>query len=301
MITAHSRMISNCLYYGQWISLQKHLKQIIRLYDPEQHRWVLHQLGSDPMGNALSYASIATWIMGYPEKARDYCQASLELARDLAHPMVSWFADCYATQFYIYSGDIRKAQTCVEEALRICDEQDLVYYRFYTIALQGWLQVKTGDETGITLLEQGVNQLRQTGDRLNLLLFLRLFADASLKIGLLNQGVNLIDEALDLTNETHIIYDKPELIRMKGEILLVKSPHESQIAEDWFVRAVQSAVQLSTKMWELRAAVSLARLWQKQGKLEEAQRTLSEIYAWFSEGFDTPDLTEARSLLAELS
>jgi len=301
LVTAHSRMLSNCLYYGQWASLQKNLKQTVRLYDPEQHRWVLHQLGSDPMGIALSYASIGTWIMGYPDQARGYCQASLELAQNKSHPMVSWFAYYYAAHFHIYIGEVHEAQTYIEEALRICDEQDLAYYRVYSQALQGWILANTGDETGITLLEQGANRLRKTGDRLNLLLLLRLFADASLKTGLVTQALNLIDEALDLSHETQIIYDKPELIRLKGEILLSMSLDDSQNAEEQFLRAVDSAVQLKSKMWELRATVSLTRLWQKLGRGKDARHALSEIYGWFSEGFDAPDLEEARSLLGELS
>jgi predicted ATPase len=253
------------------------------------------------MGIALSCASIGTWIMGYLDQARSYCQSSLKFAQDKAHPMVSWFAYYYAGHFYIYAHEIQEVKFFIDEALRICDEQDLAYYRVYSQALQGWYLANTGDETGITLLEQGANRLRQTGDRLNLLLLLRLFADASLKIGLVTQALNLVDEALELSHETQIIYDKPELMRIKGEILISLYPHEPQIAEAWFVRAVESAVQQKSKIWELRAAVSLARMWRKQDKRKEAQQALLEIYGWFSEGFGTADLKEARSLLSELS
>jgi DNA-binding SARP family transcriptional activator len=301
LVTAHSRMLSNCLYYGQWGSLQKHLKEALRLYDPDQHGWVLHQLGSDPMETALSYASLGFWIMGFPDQARGYCQMSLDLARDLAHPMTSWFANYYAAHLKIYVREIQEAKFYIVEALRICDEQDLAYYRVYSQALLGWILVNAGDEMGINLLEQGVNRLRQTGDRLNLLLLLRLFADASLKTSLVTQALNLVDEAIDLSHETQIIYDKPELIRLKGEILLSQYPHELQIAEDWFVRAIEIAAQQKSKMWELRATLNLARLWQKQGKLNEAQPALLEIYGRFSEGYDTLDLREAQSLLGELS
>ena len=301
LVTAHSRMLSNCLYYGQWASLQEHLKQTVRLYDPEQQRWVLHQLGSDPMGIALSYASIGVWIMGYPDQARNYCQMSLDLARDLAHPMVSWFADYYAAHFYIYSGEIQEARFLIDEALQICDEQDLAYYRVHSQALLGWILAITGDDSGILLLEQSINRLRLIGDRLNLLLLLRLFVIASLKTGRITQAFNLVCEAIDLSHATQIIYDKPELIRLKGEIRLSQSLDDFQNAEDQLLRAVESAAHQKSKMWELRATVNLARLWQKRGKKDEAQRALSEIYGWFSEGFDSLDLREARSLLGELS
>lgn len=300
LVTAHSRMLSNCLYYGQWASLQKHLKQTVQLYDPEQHRWVLHQLGSDPMGTAFSYASTGTWILGYPDQARSYCQASLELARGLAHPMVSWFADYYAAHLNIYAGEIQEAQIFTDEALRICDEQDLAYYRVYSQGLLGWILAHSGQETGITLLEQSTSRLRQTGDRLNLLMLLRLQADALLDNHLLSQALEFIDEALVISQETQVIYDKPELLRLKGEILLKQSPDDPNRAEGWFIKAAESAVALNARMWELRAAVSLARLWRMQGREKDAQHALSEIYGWFSEGFDTPDLIEARSLLGAL-
>jgi len=301
MVTAHSRMLSNCLYYGHWDSLQKHLKQALRLYHREKQSMVHHQLGSDPIGNALSYASIGTWIMGYPDQALSYCQMSLDLARDLSHPMVSWFADYYATHFYIYARNNHEAKYYVDDALRICDEQDLTYYHVHSQALLGWSLVNTGDATGINLLEQSINHLRQIGDRLNLLLLLRLFVDASLKTGLMTQASSLIEEAIGLSLATQVIYDLPELLRLKGEILLLQYPDETQIAENCFLRAVETAVQYKSKMWELRATVNLARLWQNHGYGERARQILTEIYSWFTEGFDTSDLREARALLAELA
>ena len=301
LVTAHSRMLSNCLYYGEWTSLRKHLKRVLRLYDPEQHSWVLHQLGSDPMGFALSYASIGAWIMGYPDQARSYCQRSLALARDLAHPMVSWFADYCAAHLEIYAGETQEAKGLIEAALRICDEHDLAYYRVYSQALLGWILAEGGDSSGMSLLEQGVNRLRQNGDRVNLLLLLRLFVTACLKTGRAAQALDSIDEAIDLSYETRVIYDQPELIRLKGEILLSQSPSDPERAEQQYLKAIESAVLQKSRMWELRAKVSLARLWQKRGKVNEARQSLRGICERFAEGFDIPDLRKARDLLAELA
>ena len=297
LVTAHARLVSNCLYYGQWAALQKHLKQTNRLYDIEQHRWILQQAGSDPKSNALALAALGTWISGYPDQARTYCRAALALAQELANPMVSWFADYYAALFFGYTGEIQEAQSCVERALRICEEQDLAYYHVYSQALQGWILANAGNETGLTLLEQGANRLRQTGDRLNLLLLLRLQANACLNYGFLTQALDIVEEALALSHETQIIYEKPEIIRLKGEILLAQSPDDPQKAEGCFLLAVESAILQKSKMWELRAASSLARLCLKTDRQEETLARLQAIYVWFTEGFDTPDLIQTRKLL----
>lgn len=300
LITAHSRMISNCLYYGQWRALQKHLKQITRLYDPEQHRWVVYQLGADPMSTAFSNAALGTWILGYADQARIYCQAALELTRDLGHPMAAWFALYYSVHFYINNGITSEAQANIEKALQICDQQDLRYYRDLMEALQGWILANAGDETGIPILEQGVNQLRQTGDRMNLLMYLRLQAGAYLNDHRISPALNTIDEALRLTKETQIIYEKPELIRLKGEILLARSTDSAQEAEEWFRRAIECAVLQKTRMWELRATVNLARLLLETGRGDDAYTRLKAIVDWFTEGFNTVDLIKARKLLEDL-
>jgi tetratricopeptide (TPR) repeat protein len=300
LVTAHSRMIANCLYYAQWEALQKHLKQTIRGYHIEEHRGIVHRIGSDPKGNALSFAALGTWIMGFPNRARRYCQESLDLAEELANPMVSWFANYYAAYFHGYAGEPREAKIFVEKALRICDEQDLAYYRIYSQAWSGWIRAEDGDEDGMFLLDQGVNRLRQTGDRMNLMLFLRLQASACLKAQKGSKALDVISEALDLSQKTQIIYEKPELMRLKGEIQLAQSPDNLDDAWDCYNQAIESAAISQSKSWELRATVSLARLLAKNGRQEEACQRLQVILGWFSEGFHTKDLIEAKILLAEL-
>jgi predicted ATPase len=118
-----------------------------------------------------------------------------------------------------------------------------------------------------------------------------------LNYGFLTQALDIVEEALALSHETQIIYEKPEIIRLKGEILLAQSPDDPQKAEGCFLLAVESAILQKSKMWELRAASSLARLCLKTDRQEETLARLQAIYVWFTEGFDTPDLIQTRKLL----
>jgi tetratricopeptide (TPR) repeat protein len=211
--------------------------------------------------------------------------------------MVSWFACYFAAHLYSYTGDIQKARQAIEKAFEICNEQDLTYYRIYTLAWSGWIKVKEGNETGISLLEENIDRMRLAGDRMNLLLFLRLFADACMDIHRFARALDILQEALDLCERTEIIYEKPEMLRLKGEILQAISQDDMKEAESCFIHAMECAEQHKSRMWQLRAGTSLARLWLRQGKLNESHRMLSDIYNWFSEGFDTPDLREPEFLL----
>jgi tetratricopeptide (TPR) repeat protein len=267
------------------------------LYDLGKYRGLTHQLGSDPKGNAYSYAAVGYWIMGYMDQAARYSQQAIYHAEELNNPMVSWFACYFAAHLHSYSGDIEKAGQAIEKALEICDEQDLAYYRIYNLTWFGWIKVKVGDETGISLMEENIDRMRQAGDRMNLLLFSRLYADACMAINRFARALDILQEALDLCEKTEIVYEKPELLRLKGENLLAVSQDNTKESDSCYIHAMECAEQQKSKMWQLRSAMSLARLWLRQGKRNEAQRMLSDIFVGFSEGFDTLDLREARSFL----
>ncbi len=299
-VTAHHRMVSNCLYYGQWAALHQHLRQFLRLYDPDQVRTFILKLGTDPMPVVLGMTALASWVTGFPDKARRYSQESQRLGHDLAHPIVSWFTNYYAFSFYTYTGEIQAARRCAQAALQICEEQDLAYYRVYSQNFFGWCLAKTQDESGVDLLEQGITSLRTIGDRMNLLVALRLQAEACLETRRCSQALAAIDEALDLTEKTQIIYEKPELMRLKGEILWAQAPDAPQKAAEQFLQASECAAGLQAKLWQLRAETSLARVWLQSSRQKEAYDRLKAVYNWFSEGFNTDELLLAQNLLHAL-
>ncbi len=299
LMTAHSRLASNALYYGQWADLRDHLAQTIRFYDPVRHRALVYQLGSDPMGVALEYASMGFWIMGYPDQARQYCRDSLAQAQELAHPLSSWFAFFYAAWFHVYAREIQEAEWWIDAALRLCDEQNLAHYRAYAECIRGWVRAQKRDAEGIAALERGVTWLKDIGDRMNLYSYLWLLADACYLHARYSQADEAAEEALALSQATEMIFLVPELLRLKGEITLAHASWDSTVAKDFFLRAITAASAQEARMWELRATLSLCRLLQQQGERDEARRRLAHIYDWFTEGFETSDLKEAKALLCE--
>jgi predicted ATPase len=154
-------------------------------------------------------------------------------------------------------------------------------------------------EEGISLMRQGLVLKHSTGARVNSSGTLCALAEAQAKAGQPGEGLATLAQALDLTEETDERYYETELHRMRGELLLMQGAEAE--AEASFRMAIEVARRQQAKSWELRATVSLCRLWQQQGRMDEARRTLAEIYGWFTEGFDTPDLRAARELLEELS
>ncbi len=301
LMTAHSRLASNALYYGQWADLRDHLVQAIRFYDPVRHRTLVYQLGSDPMGVALEYASMGFWIMGYPDQARRYCQDSLAQAQDLAHPLSSWFAFFYAAWFYVYAREIQEAERWIDAALRLCDEHSLTHYRAYVECIRGWVRAQKRDREGIAALERGVTWLKNIGDRMNLYSCLWLLADACYLHAQYSQADQAVEEALALSQATEMIFLVPELLRLKGEISLALASGDSAVAKDCFLRAITAASTQEARMWELRATLSLCRLLHQQGERDEARRRLAHVYGWFAEGFETSDLKEAKAFLEDLA
>ena len=165
----------------------------------------------------------------------------------------------------------------------------------------GWVLAEEGEpHEGIAQLLRGQAMLQAIGDELGSLQLLPVLAEAYRKAEMVSEGLAVLDKALARIHATGFRIDEPEAHRVKGDLLLMRGEAEPE-AESCFQRAIEVAHRLQAKSWELRATTSLCRLWQKQGKQEEARQILAEIYGWFTEGFDTVDLRDARSLLGELS
>lgn len=300
LVTATTKMVTNSFYFGQWTEFQKNIDRTMQLYNSKKHRSLIYRLGADPKGVALAFAGMGMWMLGFPDQARHYTQMALVLEQEVANPMWSWFAFYYIAYFHAYADEIRSTQLWIDEAMHVCTEHGMSHYRLYTECVRGWVLAKNGDKTGISNLERGIAWLYEIGDRMNSLPLLRLLADAYYTHNLIFEGLETIEKALTILRETEMIFEEPELFRLKGELLLLDIGNSPTKAEDCFARAIQSASKQGTKMWELRATVSLVVLWKQQGKLEEAQLRLETLYNWFSEGFDTPDLSRAKSLLDEI-
>jgi predicted ATPase len=190
------------------------------------------------------------------------------------------------------------AQEYADAAISLAQEQGFPFWRAFSAPLRGWAVAQQGQaKEGIEQLTQGLRAFRATGSETTRPYFLMLLAEAYGMQEEPEEGLALLTEALTLVDKTRERWYAPELYRLKGALLLQQSSDHQAEAETCFQQAMTIAQKQQAKSWELRAATSLARLWQQQGKGEEARQVLAEVYHWFTEGFDTADLKDAKALL----
>jgi predicted ATPase len=257
--------------------------------------------GIDAGVQSLSYAARALWYLGYPEQALQRSREALARAQELDHPYS--LADALSTggaMVHLLRRDLQAAQALAEEALSLASEHDFRPFLAQSTALYGRVLVGQGRiEEGIAQLRQGLSAWEATGTCLRRPTFTAWLAEAYGEGGQAEEGLSVLAEALSHVEETGEREVEAELRRLKGDLLLVQGDQPG--AEAYFEHAIEVACRQRAKSLELRATVSLARLWQAQGKRQEAREALAAIRSWFTEGFDTADLQEAEALLGDLS
>jgi adenylate cyclase len=285
---------------GELESAREHLEHVIAFYDPEQHAPLVTTLAQDLGVSVMSWASWVLWFLGYPDQAREQSQEALALARELGHPYTLAFALFIAAFFHQLRRENEAAGKRSEELLQLSTAEEFPLFVVGGNILQGWTLTMSGQaQAGITQIRQGLKSLQAMGTEVNRSYWLALLAVAQGSAGPAEEGLSCLSEALAFVEHSGERYYEAELHRLKGELLLQQGDQAE--AEASFHQAIEVAREQSAKSWEMRATVSLCRLWQQQGKMEEARQRLAEIYDWFTESCDTPDLQEARALLNELS
>jgi tetratricopeptide (TPR) repeat protein len=286
---------------GDYTTARVHLQQMISFYEPQQHHQPFVLLrGSDAGPSALSYDACCLWCLGYPEQALKRSQEALSLTRELGHPFTR--ADALSFAGCVFDEMRRDAQALkdhAEKLARLSGDKlpswaaTVRWFRGEAAAMQGRVS------EGIAQIREGMSAMESMGVRCYLSGTLRALADAQAKAGQPREGLATLAEALVFVEETDQRHSEAELYRLRAELLLMLGDETE--AERSLHKAIEVARRQQGKSWELRATVTLCRLLQKQGKQAEARQLLSEIYGWFTEGFDTPDLKEAKALLDELS
>jgi predicted ATPase len=287
---------------GEYATALGHLEQVIAFYDPEEHhRSLVFLRGSDPGPSALAFAACCLWCLGYPEQALKRSQEALALARALDHAFSLADALCYAgCLFHEMRRDAPALKDDTEELMRLLNERSLVGWMTDATCFRGEALTMLGQvQEGMAPLREGIAAKRSTGARCNLSGRLGSLAEAQAKAGQPEEALATLAEALAWVEKTDERCFEAELYRVQAELLLMQG--EDAEAEASLQQAIEVAQRQSAKSWELRATTSLARLWHQQGRMDEARQTLAEIYGWFTEGFDTPDLQQAKALLEELS
>ena len=297
LLEAHHTLWAILLDIGELPATKRSAEQGFVLYDRVRHG----QLGSvygghDPGVCSQIHAAKALWLLGYPNQALRTIDAALTMATELSHPYTLWLALMAAIWIHHHRGNTHAAKYHVGKLFELATKQQ--HRRWLKVAnfLQGWLIVEQGQwERGITQMRQGESELviearQQTYHA-------ALIAQACLKAKQVEQADSVLTKELKRARDTGIRYYEAELHRIKGEALLRQSVSSQKEAETCFHTAIDLSHDQGAKSLELRAIMSLSHLWQKQGKKTEARKMLQEIYSWFTEGFDTADLKEAKELL----
>jgi len=301
LMVAHWLTGTNLFHIGDYVTSWRHLEQAHALYDPRQCPTHV-TLGVDFRVFTLSYMSHALWGLGYSEQAVQRSCEALALARDVHHPFSLALTHAYAAMLYQFRQEPHTASKHADMAFALCTEHSIAYYLAWATIIQGWsLAEQDRREEGITQMQQGLTDFQATGGRLRSPYYLTLLAEAYGHSGQVEKGLHLLDEALTDMQETGEHFWKAELHRLQGELLLAHSTADQTTASAYLHQALEAARRQQAKSLELCAATSLARLWQSQGKGKDAYDLLAPVYNWFTEGFDTVDLINAKALLDELA
>jgi predicted ATPase len=288
-------------WQGEFRSARAHLAQALAHYDPEHPRAHIALYAQDPGVICLIHLAYVLWYLGYPDQAVKRGQEARRLAQELSHPFSLAYALTYSAWLHNDLRDRPTTQACVEASLTLATGQGQPHWVLRGRMLEGWLLVEQGKvEVGIARMHQSMAAYRETGAELGWPYYLALLAQAYGQVGEMEPGLRALAEAMETVNQHGDRWCEAELYRLRGELLLAHGAATDEV-EACFRQALAIAGRQGAKSLELRAALSLSRLWQKQGRGEEGRQLLSEVYGWFTEGFDTPDLIDAKALLEELS
>jgi predicted ATPase len=306
LLEVHRPLGQTLFYLGEFAPARAHLEQAIALYDPQRHRSHVFRYGHDAGVACLCHVIEVLWCLGAPDAALQRGHKALTLARELSHAHSLAFPLFYTAMLHQFRREGSAVQEWVEATITLSTEQGFPFWLAMATILQGWVLAEQGEEeAGIAQMRQGLSSYQAMGSELFRPYFLALLAMVYGKVGQAEHGLTALAEALAIVERTGERWWEAELYRVRGEVFLQQAAGRGQQAEEeaetCFQQALDVARRQEAKSLELRAAMSLARLWQQQGKRVAARELLAPVYGWFTEGFDTADLQEAKALLAALA
>jgi predicted ATPase len=306
LLEAHYVLGNTMFYMGELSLARTHTEQSMALYDPQQHRALTPVYGvSDIRVRCLVFSMHFLVLLGYPEQALQQTSDALGLAQELAHPFSLASAMHTTARLHQFRREALRTQELAEATLALSRDRGFTSILAGATILRGWALAAQGQGVeGVAQMREGLAARRVTGiiDATDTY-FLAVLAEGYGRIEQPSEGLKLLAEALAAVDQSGVRFYEAELYRLKGELLLAQAGkgHKEQEAEACFRQALAVARRQQAKWLELRAAISLSRLWQQQGKHDAARHLLAQIYGWFTEGFETPDLTEAKALLREFA
>ncbi|MEO6307595.1 MAG: adenylate/guanylate cyclase domain-containing protein [Nitrospiraceae bacterium] len=301
LIDSHHLLGSTYFFLGRFDEAKNHLLTAKSLDDPNQHRSLALRYGQDPGITARIMLARTLWILGEVEKAETVALEAIGMARAAEHPYTLVFTLVFLSRIYSAVRNAKRTLELTEEAIAVSTQYSFEFGLALATASHGWALAENGQEEGLGKLLSGLSAIRVTGATLDNTFTLALLAEIYLRNNRIEEGLGAIEEAQKLAVTGGELFWQAELLRLKGELLLGQSDPSVQAAEECFCEALKIAQDQHAKMLELRAATSLAKLWRKLDKLDEATRILTYAYSGFTENSDNLDVIEAKTLLEQLS
>jgi predicted ATPase len=302
LLQAHNALGRAHVCLGDWSTAKTHLEKAIAYYDGRQHHSQAFLYGGqDPCVTSMGFAAHSLWMLGYPDQALRKGREALALTRELGHPASLGGAEALVALLHQYRRDVTETLKLAEELEGLAIDQGLLFHLAVASVLRGWALVEQGrGKEGMAQIRRGFEIGGVTRAHLRTH-SLAMLAEGWGKEGNFTEGLAVLANALTLVDETGIRFYEPELHRLKGEFLLALDSEKPARAEACFRQAVAIARRQQAKSLELRATMSLARVWQRQGRRAEAHDVLAAVYGMFTEGFTTPDLVDAAALVNSLA
>ncbi|KVD55163.1 ATP synthase subunit beta [Burkholderia ubonensis] len=308
LMEAHGALGACLFLQGNLDTARNHQEQALAIYDPEQHQAHVFAHGVDPGIRALNFLTLTLWLQGYPDKALKRSLEALALAQKLAYGPTLAFTLAYAAELHQLRRESSLAREHADALIALANEHGLPYWLAWGTIFRGWSLTEQGSlQAGIAQMSEGLAADRAAGGEDQRSYFLALLADSHRRAGDRETGLRLLDDALAIVDRAGERCFEAELHRLKGIMLLGEPSGDdgaaasNDAAEACFRHAIAVAREQGARSLALRAASSQARLWQREGRIDEARQVLSDVYGGFTEGFDTADLREAKALLEALA
>ena len=302
LMLGHRLMGTSLMCTGALAESRAHYDQAIAIYEPAEHRALATRFGQDMRVAALSYRSWALWLLGFPEAAGRDAEQALKEAREIGQAATLMYALFHTSFTHICCGNYAAASAEANELVPLADERGSLFWGSLGMLVQGCVLALTGKVSdAVHVITSGIIARRSTAATALEPFCLSYLAGAHAELDNFDDALYCIREAMTKVETTKESWFEAEIKRMAGEIALLLPDPDATKAEEYFEHALAVARQQQAKSWELRAAMSMARLWYDQGKRQQAHDLLAPVYGWFTEGFDTLDLKQAKALLDELA
>ena len=301
LVIAHRIMGVTLAFTGNIVEARAHHDQALALYDPAEHRPLAARFGTDARVSALSFRALTLWLLGYPEAAQADIDHAVKEAREIGNAATLMTALAITNYTHILCGDYVATTALADELVLLADEKGASLRKAEAMFQRGCVFALTGRAAdAVRMITLGVTAWRATGATCWTPLHMSFLAHAQAKLGQFNEAWRCIGEAMAASEASKENWCDANIHRLAGDIVLLSGEPDEAKAEAYFERALAVARRQQAKSFELRAAMSMARLWRDQGKRDEARNLLAPVYGWFTEGFDTLDLKEAKALLNAL-